>query len=285
MKRPFFLATLMALVALSSAVFAEETLRWERLPLSASLWVGQERVIFFDHPVRIGVPASIRERLHAQSAGGALYLKASAPFESTRLQVEETDTGTLILLDVRATRPPAGQAALEPLRILDGRPAAAPDTTPPNRGAASTAQSPDTPVPVALTRYAAQSLYAPLRVVEPLLGIERVPLPRSLGLDGLLPEIHVRSSALAAWRLGDFWVTAIKITNQSGDWLILDPRSLQGDFSAATFQHQALGPEGDSTDTTVLYLVTHSHGLAESLPPAAGPAEASKNLPPQGAHP
>jgi hypothetical protein len=62
-------------------------------------------------------------------------------------------------------------------------------------------------------------------------GIGRVNLRRDLALDTLLPTLPVRAQALAAWRLEDQWVTAVKLTNTSGRWLDLDPRALQGDFS------------------------------------------------------
>ena len=62
-----------------------------------------------------------------------------------------------------------------------------------------------------------------------------------------------------------------------------DPRALQGNFVAATFQHPNLGPAGTASDTTVLYLVTRGHGLAESLLPALSPIDASVNLPPAAA--
>lgn len=56
---------------------AVEILRWDRLPLAVPLVVGQERVIFIDRNVRVGVPISVAERLRVQSAGGAVYLRAS----------------------------------------------------------------------------------------------------------------------------------------------------------------------------------------------------------------
>jgi len=140
-----------------------------------------------------------------------------------------------------------------------------------------------TPVAVVLTRYAAQNLYAPLRTVEPMAGIGRVNLRRNLALDTLLPTLPVRAQALAAWRLEDQWVTAVKLTNTSGRWLDLDPRALQGDFLAATFQHPTLGPSGRAADTTVVYLVTRGHGLAESLLPKVAPIDATVDLPPAAA--
>ena len=134
-------------------------------------------------------------------------------------------------------------------------------------------------MPVVLTRYAAQNLYAPLRTVEPVSGIVRVNLRRDLALDTLLPTLPVRARALAAWRLEGQWVTAIRLTNTSARWIDLDPRALQGDFVTATFQHPDLGPAGDSRDTSVVYLVTRGRGLAQSLLPAISPIDASHNMP------
>ena len=99
---------------------AMEILRWERLPLAVPLVVGQERVVFIDRNVRIGVPAGVGENLRVQSAGGAIYLRASKPIPSTRLQLQDVESGALILLDIAAEPAKAGQAALEPVRIVEG---------------------------------------------------------------------------------------------------------------------------------------------------------------------
>jgi integrating conjugative element protein (TIGR03749 family) len=252
---------------------ATEILRWERLPLNARLVVGQERVILIDHTVRVAVPTSVRELLRVQSAGGALYLRAAAPFPTTRLQLQDTENGALVLLDVHAESAATGEPPPEPLRIVGLGDAGRAD------GAADNRQPPTpTPVAVVLTRYAAQSLYAPLRTVTPVAGLTPTPLRDDLLLDTLLPTLPVRATALAAWRLNDHWLTAIKLTNTSPHMLALDPRLLQGDFVAATFQHGDLGPARDPTDTTVLYLLTRGHGLAEGLSPALPAIDASRNL-------
>lgn len=278
----------MGLVSTSQAV---EILRWERLPLAVPLVVGQERVIFIDRNVRIGVPESVGAHLRVQSAGGAIYLRASEPIPPTRLQLQDVESGALILLDVAAEPAKAGQTPLEPVRIVegDGLPsrgtgqASATANEEELRDTASAATRRATPVPVVLTRHAAQNLYAPLRTVEPVPGIDRVNLRGDLPLDTLLPTLPVRARALAAWRLEDQWVTAVKLTNTSARRLDLDPRALQGDFLAATFQHTTLGSAGRSADTTVVYLVTRGHGLAESLLPAVAPIDAMVNLPPAAA--
>ncbi len=262
---------------------AVEILRWERLPLAVPLVVGQERIVFIDRNVRVGVPASVGERLRVQSAGGAVYLRADEPIEPTRLQLQDADTGELILLDIAAQQANEGEPALEPVRIVEG------STTPQRYGqvgndiGAQTAPAKpsrrDTPVPVVLTRHAAQNLYAPLRTVEAVPGIMRVNLRGDPNLDTLLPTLPVRAVALASWRLEDQWVTAVRLSNASSGWLELDPRALQGDFLTAAFQHPTLGPHGTPEDTTVVYVVTRGHGLAQSLLPAIQRFDPAVHLP------
>ncbi|EPN9802948.1 TIGR03749 family integrating conjugative element protein [Pseudomonas aeruginosa] len=281
-------------LGLASTGHAVEILHWARMPLAVPLVVGQERVVFIDRNVRVGVPPDIADRLRVQSAGGAIYLRASDAIAPTRLQLQDVESGALILIDIAATPPKDGQAPLEPARIVEDE--AATGTRYGSKAAApvgdadDAAGSPDkpaaareTPIPVVLTRYAAQNLYAPLRTVEPVAGITRANLRRGLALDALLPTLPVRARALGAWRLEDQWVTAVQLTNTADRWLDLDPRALQGDVVAATFQHPTLGPAGQSTDTTVVYLVTRGHGLAESLLPAVAPIDPAVNLPPAAA--
>jgi integrating conjugative element protein (TIGR03749 family) len=241
-------------------------------------------VVFIDRNVRVGVPADVGERLRVQSAGGAIYLKAWEPIEPVRMQLQDVDSGALILLDIAAEPAQAGRTPLEPVRIVEeDADAARTDGTVRTKEVKEMSGRPErsrpTPVPVILTRYAAQNLYAPLRTVEAVAGIGRVNLRRDLILDTLLPTLPVRARALAAWRLEDQWVTAVLLANVSALQCELDPRALQGDFVAATFQHSTLGPAGEATDTTVLYLVTRGHGLAESLLPALSPIDAGRNLP------
>ncbi|ABI58377.1 TIGR03749 family integrating conjugative element protein [Nitrosomonas eutropha] len=264
---------------------AVEILRWERLPLAVPLVVGQERIVFIDRNVRVGVPASMGERLRVQSAGGAVYLRANESIEPTRLQLQDADTGELILLDIAAQPAKDGEPALEPVQIVEG------SITPERYGqqavgnaigaqtASAKSSRRETPVPVVLTRHAAQSLYAPLRTVEAVPGIMRVNLRGDLNLDTLLPTLPIRAVALASWRLEDQWVTAVRVSHINSGWLELDPRALQGDFLTATFQHSALGPHGTPEDTTVVYVVTRGHGLAKSLLPAIQRFDPAVHLP------
>ncbi|MBA1201086.1 TIGR03749 family integrating conjugative element protein [Pseudomonas capeferrum] len=280
-----FLPLALAAFALASfsAAQATELLRWERLPLALPLLVDQERVVFVERNVRVGVPASLGNRLRVQSDAGAIYLLASEPIEPTRLQLQDADTGTVMLLDIAAEPAQDGQPPLEPVRIIEATSTAAASAADDDSAASAPVRA--TPQPVILTRFAAQNLYAPLRTVEPVPGVVRVTLHPDLPLDTLLPTLPVQAHALAAWRLDNLWVSAVRLRNHSAHGVGLDPRALQGYFLAATFQHPTLGPRGTPEDTTVVYLVTRGHGLAQALLPAIAPIDAALNLPaPTGGH-
>ncbi|EKS4618396.1 TIGR03749 family integrating conjugative element protein [Salmonella enterica] len=254
-----------------SAANATELVQWQRLPLPVALHTGHERVIFVNRNVRVGYPAELDGKLRIQSSGGTVYLRASEDFSDTRLQLSDMDSGELILLDIRAS---AGEE-LEPLELRyddavwrnDAGTAEDADTVAP----APEQQEPAGPLPVVLTRYAAQRLYAPLRTVEPLAGITPVPVRLPATLTTLLPTEPVTATPLAAWRLGDTTVTAIKLQNRSQPSIDLDPRALQGQFLTATFQHSWLGAHGTPDDTTVVYLVTDGSADRAVVPEPPAP--------------
>lgn len=295
---------LLCCTGISQISHAVEIMRWERLPLAIPLQVGHERVIFVERNVRVGVPSSLAGKLRVQSAGGSLYLLATEAIAPTRIQLQDAETGALILMDIAATVPAEGTSPLEPVQIIEGtytpvRYGQSTQAQNTNTGATqsrrtvtvngnATTSTPlqmngenvrETPIPVILTRYAAQNLYAPLRTVEPITGVSQVNIPRNLNLQTLLPMLSVQAQLMAAWRLEDYWVSAVLLRNTSTKTINLDPRLLQGDFVAATFQHQDLGPRGNASDTTVVYLITQ-RSLAQSLLPAAvSQINASSNIP------
>ncbi|AUF96914.1 TIGR03749 family integrating conjugative element protein [Pseudomonas sp. 02C 26] len=265
MMRVLILILVMA-SAWCSAVGAVEVKYWDRLPLAVPLTVGQERVLMLDEDVRVGLPSAIASKLRVQSVGGTVYLRAAEALPPTRLQLQSVKSGDIILVDIEALE---GSEVLEPVRIVAQ--VQAPDAQT-EKDAAPVA----TPIPVVLTRYAAQNLYAPLRTVAPLPGVRRVPLSDSITFSTLLPTERVSIKALAAWRLGDYWVTAVKILNRGSGKVALDPRHLQATLYAATFQHADLGLAGTPEDTTVAYLVTRGGDLKHALllpPPTPGAAD------------
>ena len=256
--------TLALLSCLSWSAYAIEILKWERLPLAVPLVVGQERVIFLDKNVRVGVDAALNKKLRIQSIGGALYLLANDQIIPSRLQIQTVETGEIILIDIATIE---GDRPLEPVKIIDAKDAELTlSDEAQQQHNANIEQSIKAPAPVALTRYAAQSLYAPLRTIEAVPGISRVPIKVSKAqLKTLLPTYPIEANALIAWRLGDYYVTAIQMVNQGFNQIPLDPRKLQGSFYAATFQHSYLGEIRTAEDTTTLYVVTQGAGIERFL--------------------
>ncbi|EDT2963649.1 TIGR03749 family integrating conjugative element protein [Salmonella enterica subsp. enterica] len=271
--------SLSLLLLLCPALHATELMQWDRIPLPVALHTGHERVLFINKNVRVGYPVELNGKLSVQSSGGTVYLKAKEPFPAARLQLRDVDSGELILLDIDAT----DGEALEPVElryddaVYSNDEEYAGNTDDPDEAISDTAiPSPAAPVPVVLTRYAAQMLYAPLRTVEPVAGIREVAPRLPPDITTLLPTEPVSASPLNAWQLGDDTVTAIKLQNRSPQRIDLDPRTLQGVFYAATFQHSWLGAKGTPEDTTVVYLVTRNMRADRAILPEPTPAAKEK---------
>ncbi|ECE0739810.1 TIGR03749 family integrating conjugative element protein [Salmonella enterica] len=252
---------------------AVELMRWERIPLQVLLTVGQERIVFVDKNVKVGFPASLDGKLRIQSSGGAVYLDARVAFPVTRLVLKDVESGEMVLIDVSATD---GKTVREPVKIVyqgtvesatrAGQTAvnqtASDISSGSGRGgkksevsASRPAPNLNGPLPVVLTRYAAQMLYAPLRTVEALPGVHPLPLRLPQHITTLYPSEPVDIRPLAAWGRGEYSVVALKVRNTGSGKVVTDPRVLTGRFVAATFQHRWLGPAGQPEDTTTLYLV------------------------------
>lgn len=262
---------LLPLVSLNSEpAKADEFMKWERIPLQIPLQVGLERVVFVDKNVRVGFPPALNGKLRVQSTGGAVYLKADSIFPQTRVQLQDVESGQVILLDVTASE----KGPSEPVRLVySGEVNTVSQTIDTRRQAENSGGniqpgSDDgtqakrkkvqysAPTPVLLTRYAAQSLYAPLRTVEAVPGIRPVYPHLPKRLTTLYPSEAIMATPLTAWNVANRTVVAVRLQNTASRRIVLDPRALQGQFVAATFQHRWLGPVGTPEDTTTVYIVT-----------------------------
>lgn len=233
-----------------------ERVVWRKTPIAIPLIVGEERLIHFPESVSIGLPQSLTARLRSQSINGTLYLLARQSFESTRVMVRSENGGPLFVLDLSAElsneeRPPLSdvQVVLETSKVAagsDGSDTDSAETTTGNRFSQWGY--------VALTRYAAQQLYAPERLVPNTPGVVAIPVQGASV--NLLRGGGVEAVPVAAWKAGLHYVTAVRMTNHSAKAVILDPRELRGAWLAATFQHNRLLPSGTDEDTTAVYLIS-----------------------------
>lgn len=202
---------LLPLVSLiSEPARADEFMKWERIPLQIPLQVGLERVVFVDKNVRVGFPPALNGKLRVQSTGGAVYLKADSAFPQTRVQLQDVESGEVILLDVTAGE----KGPSEPVRLVySGEVNTVSSTVDTRRQAENSSGSVQpgsddgtqakrkkvqysAPIPVLLTRYAAQSLYAPLRTVEAVPGIRPVNPHLPKRLTTLYPSEAITSTPL-----------------------------------------------------------------------------------------
>jgi integrating conjugative element protein (TIGR03749 family) len=226
-----------------------ERIVWQKVPIALALTVGKERRVDFPGPVEVGLPAPLQSAVRVQSIAGSVYLLAHDEFDATRVRIRETETGRMYLLDLSAK----GQGGSGvPVEVYASE-------EPPDPGAPSDRAGASAPVLpsygyVTLTRFAAQQLYAPARLLRDLPGVVRVPVKRAEV--ALMHGASVTAEPLVAWRAGDRYLTAVKLTNQTDQPLTLDPRSLRGDWLSAAFQHHRLLPNGDESDTTALYLIS-----------------------------
>ncbi len=226
-----------------------ERVEWDKIPIRLDLKVGQERWVHFPGPVKVGLPAALQPLLRTQSVNGTVYFRAHAPFDATRIMLHTLDGGPLYLFDVSALET-GGQS--HPLQVF--MKTAGENRTDP----AASSVAPNVPTAdysyVALTRFAAQQLYAPARLLHDLPGIVRVPVTRDPV--SLLRGGIVAATPLVAWRAGGLYVTAVKLTNRTDQAQTLDPRSLRGAWLTAAFQHNRLLAAGSEADTTAVYLIS-----------------------------
>ena len=245
---------------------AVELLHWDRKPLPVDLAVGHERVITLDRNVRIGLPHDIAspDILRVQSAGGAIYLRANKPFDTQRVRIQDVETNEVVLFDLTAKK--QGVSDEEVKVVFSSEKGAGTDKS---SALSKWADAPSrtTPVPVVLTRYAAQSLYAPSRTIESVPGVARVAMRLPGQMPSLLPVLPVTATPIAAWKLDGWVVTAVKLSNRDPARAFeLDPRWLQGNLYSATFMHPTLDRRGSVRDTTTAFIVTRGQSLAQALP-------------------
>ena len=248
---------LLFLILCSGRSLAEERIPerivWQKEPIQLALTVGKERRVDFPGPVKVGLPTQLESAVRVQSIGGTVYLLAHAEFAPTRVMVRETDSRRMYLLDVAAAD---GGGSGPPVEVYAGEESVSPGIRQTNSGLAKDA--PPLPIPaygyVTLTRFAAQQLYAPARLLRDLPGVVRVPVKRKQV--SLVHGAAVTAEPLVAWRAGDRYLTAVKLTNRTDRALTLDPRNLRGAWLSAAFQDNRLLPKGDESDTTALYLIS-----------------------------
>ena len=241
------------LLMMQSMVHAEpeitERIEWNKTPIQLDLKVGHERLVHLPGAAKVGVPAPLQPLLRTQSVNGTVYFLANGPFDVTRVMAQSIDGGQMFLFDVSA---PQEGGQVHPVQVYVKT-----HSESQSEMFDSSVESQDATAQygyVALTRFAAQQLYAPARLVEDRPGIVRVSVMQESV--SLLYGGAIDAKPLVAWRAGALYVTAVKLTNRTDQPQTLDPRNLRGAWLTATFQHNRLLAAGNEADTTAVYLIS-----------------------------
>ena len=256
------------LLTLASATViadASERVLWDKRPINVHLQVGNERIIHFPDDVRYWLPDTVKRHVSVLAANGVLYIRAMEPFPTTRLRIQGLNDQQVYLLDITASEVAAVSDELIVMTKKNTR----------NRSKEATAYKTTEDWRIRLTRYAAQQLYAPERLVDGDSAIKRIPVESKTSVP-LIRGGLIEAVPIASWQGHGLTVTAVRVRNLSRQSLQLQfdrSDSLQaldlsylvrGDWLTATLQHDRLGAMGDETDTTTLYLVSN-RSFVESL--------------------
>lgn len=248
----------LTLVCLSMVSWSDTRLVYSGHPVSITLPVGEEIRVVFPESVSIDIPSELLKHLEATQANPSVaYFKALESATPGRLIVQSENQERVYLIDMEAAEDaPAADFVIENPSLVakskktDSEPAVL-----------------DNPFQIELTRYAAQSLYGPVRLTPQNRAIKQVPMPVAQVADLIRSRngesFHYRP--VAAWRGWGHYLTAVEVINRSPLKVSLDPRLVRGDFDSIAFQHTWLGPKGTLEDRTTVYLISDN-----PLPQAVG---------------
>ena len=220
---------------------------FDRRPVSVVLRVDRERLVHLPFAAMLDLPPTLDGVLEVQIIEDTLYLTAREPIARSRVLAHALDGTGVVALDLSAT------AHGDPKPELEVQ---YPGDASPQDGAAQVDEEAglERPDMVVLTRYAAQQLYSPRRLLKPLPGVRQTAVERTPVT--LYRDSSVVTAALGAWTSGELFVTAVRFSNAGSVPLELDMERLRGRWLAATPQHWRLLPKGSEADTTVVYLVS-----------------------------
>lgn len=262
------LLCLVAGSALSGAAHAE-TVVWRKTPIALELVVGVEQLLILPSNAEVGLPPALTNPnvYRTLVTGGAAYWTALEPFDTQRVQLR-LESGEFLLFDVSARTLKQPPATVDTLQVV----LAGSETFLGEPGLNAGGPLPGEANLFELLRYAAQSIYAPQRLIAPLPGVKKVPVGLA-GNQGRLYDAGRHPLVIQpyqAWSAGDFFVTAFVVTNEASHPVALDNRKVMHTpnahrtgvdphFIASAFYTRSLpgrntGTTGDNR--TTLFVVT-----------------------------
>jgi len=259
---------LLALIALLNLTNANAELRLLNFlgePIKLTLFVDQEVQLNFEKPLgSIGTPDAIKDKLQTQLIDSRLWIKATKPFKPIRVLVKNSK-GKISVFLLSSIPPHTKKTQPYPIKynVIDEKRQTNKDNN--QSHAQANAKNTKNLSYVDLTRFAAQTFYAPKRLIKKI-DVVRVPVNTNKPITlfncskNLACNGNVSAFPLASWRSSydNSYVSAILLKNTTNRQIILDPRDLLGNWKSATFHFNRLGRTGSPTDTSVVYLISSS---------------------------
>jgi len=253
------------MILISQVVLSDEHIVWDKTPIELYLSLENERQVVFPDDIEIGIANSALNRFKTiTSVDNRMFIEPSVQFERQRILVKESNTGInyVIYLSVKKDA-----SQLDPIAIIHKENknksiSNQADSASQNRAADKLLNS----YPY-LTRYVAQQLYAPKRLVRNNPAIQRISVPnksftslfRCTG--GSLSCTSIVATPLVSYKTGQLYASALRIKNVSDYAIDIDPRLVKSDMSpgallAATSMHGRLLPSmyGDKSETVIIII-------------------------------
>ncbi len=229
---------------ITTTVMADQTAVWSRDPINIVLPVAKEKMVTFPNAVMVGADQDFLNNVSVTNTNGTLYLTAKNSFVVRRVQVKDTVTNSLVLLNISA----GTQGNTQPVTITYPNQAIAQQSIA-NSGAENY---------VALTRYAAQMLFAPIRLLPTDPTISQSPM-QAHHTEPLLLDNSAIAEPLQSWQKDNVIVTAVNVRNQLTTPLTITPALLCGTWQAITFlPTNHLASRGEPGDSAVVFLVANT---------------------------
>jgi integrating conjugative element protein (TIGR03749 family) len=238
---------------------ADVTKVWNNEPLTLNIAVGQEVRVIFPTNVDLQVPLAITNQLQSLAPNRQMiYWKALEGFDKSRIVATADDGKDVYIIDLLATdNGIADNIVIEdPSRVLQVAPVQAEMEW--NETEESTTTLTD-PAEIVLTRFVAQTLYAPDRLLPSdnnIVMLSKPKLPANFPLLQSAKGESYQLEVLGSWMGYGAYITAVQIKNASNKRIDVNPERVRGNFTHITPQHLYLDAAGTWDDSTVLYLVS-----------------------------
>lgn len=218
---------------------------WDKSPIQISLPLNQDRLIHF--PKAISIVDSELSDVSIMKIQDALYLNAHKQFSNKRLVVQMMPQGEAIVLNLSAN---SELSDVTPIEIV---------TTDASENPRPGEQSFEIN-PIALTRFAIQSLFSPERLLVTPPNVTRVPMQTTRYIH-FMNGASVTARPLISWQANGLYVTAIELKNDLNKPVEINPKQFLGAWQTATLFPTNLLNKHDITTA----LVTSSRPFNEAL--------------------